>query len=99
AGRETFTKAPEVGAGPGGGWGAVSRANAGVGALWGEAKSLAWKSDGLDVQGWLIGPREVAAGRRYPLVVQVHGGPASSWMPVWAGGRYGPPALRRAVWR
>ena len=91
--RESFTKAPEVWAGPVGGWAPVTRVNAGVTALWGEAKSLVWRSDDLDVQGWLVGPREVAAGRRYPLVVQVHGGPASASMPLWAGGRYGPLAL------
>jgi dipeptidyl aminopeptidase/acylaminoacyl peptidase len=91
--RESFAKPPEVWAGPVGSWAPLTNANAGIAALWGEAKSITWKNDGLDVQGWLIAPREIAAGKRYPMVVQVHGGPASAWMPVWAGGRHAPLAF------
>jgi dipeptidyl aminopeptidase/acylaminoacyl peptidase len=91
--RESFTTAPEVWAGPIGSWVPLTRANAGLAPLWGEARSLTWKSDGLDVQGWLVAPRAVAAGKRFPMVVDVHGGPASSWLPHWAGGRQAPLAI------
>src|SRR5262249_49503293 len=74
----------------------LTRANTGMAALWGEARSLTWKSDGLDVQGWLIAPRAVAAGKRYPMIVHVHGGAPPSSMPPLGGGRQAPPPLPRA---
>ncbi|HEY7698001.1 MAG TPA: alpha/beta fold hydrolase, partial [Vicinamibacteria bacterium] len=37
----------------------------------------------LEVQGWLIAPRDLAPGRRYPMVVSVHGGPAAAVLPSW----------------
>ncbi|HWX24437.1 MAG TPA: alpha/beta fold hydrolase, partial [Vicinamibacteria bacterium] len=51
--------------------------------FWGEAKSIHWECDGLRVQGWLIPPKEIAPGRRYPLVVVVHGGPSAAATPRW----------------
>ena len=47
-------------------------------AAWGDAKSIHWKSDGFDVQGWLIFPRDLDPAEKYPMVVSVHGGPASA---------------------
>jgi dipeptidyl aminopeptidase/acylaminoacyl peptidase len=83
--RQSFVEPPELWAGPIGAWTQVSRANPQASRLWGEAKSLTWKSDGLDVEGWLVAPRALVAGRRYPLVVDVHGGPAGAWLPSWPG--------------
>jgi dipeptidyl aminopeptidase/acylaminoacyl peptidase len=41
---------------------------------------VSWESDdGVDVEGLLIYPRDYEAGTRYPLVLQVHGGPAWLW--------------------
>jgi dipeptidyl aminopeptidase/acylaminoacyl peptidase len=86
--RQSFDAAPEVWAGAVGAWTQVSHANPDRPRLWGEAKNVRWKSDGLDVQGWLLAPKDVAPGKRYPLIVDVHGGPASAWLPSWpAGGR------------
>jgi dipeptidyl aminopeptidase/acylaminoacyl peptidase len=86
--RQSFEQPPEVWTGAIGAWTQASRANAGRTRLWGEVKNLTWKSDGRDVQGFLLAPREIVAGKRYPLVVDVHGGPASSWIPSWPeGGR------------
>ncbi|QJD98671.1 S9 family peptidase [Massilia forsythiae] len=45
------------------------------------AHSVAWTSEGFDVQGWLVGPRTVEAGKKYPMIVQVHGGPAAAVTP------------------
>jgi dipeptidyl aminopeptidase/acylaminoacyl peptidase len=87
--RQSFSSPPEVWVGPIGGWTQATRANAGLARQWGDATSLTWKSDGLDVQGWLVAPKAMAAGRRYPMIVDVHGGPASATLPTWAGGRYG----------
>jgi dipeptidyl aminopeptidase/acylaminoacyl peptidase len=47
------------------------------------ARSITWKSDGFEVQGWLLAPREVQAGKTYPLIVQVHGGPSSAVTPTF----------------
>jgi dipeptidyl aminopeptidase/acylaminoacyl peptidase len=42
-------------------------------------ESFTWKGvDGEDVEGLLFYPLAYEAGKRYPLVVQTHGGPASS---------------------
>ena len=80
---ESFSDPPEVWAGPMGGWQPVTRVNAGLRAPWGEVKSVRWESDGHRVQGWLIAPPQVDPSRRYPLVVNVHGGPSSAVSPRW----------------
>ncbi|HXA40862.1 MAG TPA: S9 family peptidase, partial [Phenylobacterium sp.] len=51
------------------------------------ARSITWKSDGYDVQGWLTGPANVEPGKKYPMVVLVHGGPSSAVQPtyMWKG--------------
>ena len=37
----------------------------------------------MTVQGWLLYPRDYRPERRYPMVVSVHGGPASARTPSW----------------
>jgi dipeptidyl aminopeptidase/acylaminoacyl peptidase len=46
-----------------------------------KAQSVTWTNDAFKVQGWLVGPRNVEAGRKYPMIVQVHGGPAAAVTP------------------
>lgn len=42
----------------------------------GEVEELWFKSpDGLDLQGWLIKPAEFEPGKKYPMVLYIHGGP------------------------
>ena len=83
--RQSFGNPPEIWAGPIGEWKQVTRVNAELRPYWGEAKSLHWMNEGLRVQGWLLYPRDYDASRRYPLVVGVHGGPASVRVPHWPG--------------
>ncbi len=46
----------------------------------GEAEELWYTSkDGLKVQGWLIKPANYEAGRKYPMVLWIHGGPWSMY--------------------
>jgi dipeptidyl aminopeptidase/acylaminoacyl peptidase len=45
------------------------------------ARSLEWSRGGLSIQGWLLGPEHLSPGERYPLIVQVHGGPSFAWTP------------------
>ncbi|HXQ82084.1 MAG TPA: S9 family peptidase [Opitutaceae bacterium] len=83
--RSSFDHPPEVWLGPIGRWQPLTHANAKLRPLWGRAESIHWTSDGLHVQGWLIYPRDFDPGKRYPLVVNVHGGPASQATPSWGG--------------
>ncbi|MBV9344217.1 MAG: S9 family peptidase [Gammaproteobacteria bacterium] len=80
---QSYTQAPEVYAGPPGRWHAVTRLNAAVQPMTGPAHILTWQSDELSVQGMLIEPPHVTAGQRYPLVVEVHGGPAYAHYPLF----------------
>ncbi len=41
-------------------------------------ESVEWKNEGFNVQGWLTYPTSYDAAKRYPLIVQVHGGPSAS---------------------
>jgi dipeptidyl aminopeptidase/acylaminoacyl peptidase len=83
--RQSFQQPPEVWAGPLGEWKAVTSANCDIRPAWGKTESLHWKSDDFRVQGWLLYPEKFDPQRRYPLVVQVHGGPASAVVPNWQG--------------
>jgi dipeptidyl aminopeptidase/acylaminoacyl peptidase len=81
--RSSFQDPPEVWAGPIGAWKKVTNRNEGIKPEWGEAKSLHWKSDGFEVQGWLIYPKNFDASKKYPLVLCVHGGPGEGVQPNW----------------
>jgi len=64
----------------------LSHWNDGVKPGWGKAESLSWKSDSFRVQGWLLFPKDYDEHKKYPLVVEVHGGPAAAAMARWGGG-------------
>ena len=53
----------------------------------GEVKEISWKSkkDAVTLHGVLITPPDFKAGRTYPTVVQVHGGPQWAWWKGWQG--------------
>src|ERR1700693_6231409 len=80
---QSFGEPPEVWAGPIGSWKPLTRETAGQTLFWGEARSLHWESGGTRVQGWLLPPGNVEPGRRYPMVVCVHGGPSAARTPAW----------------
>jgi dipeptidyl aminopeptidase/acylaminoacyl peptidase len=92
----TMGDAGGVGAG-GSGMGGLKQLthwNDGVEPAWGKSVSLDWKSDSFRVQGWLMLPKNYDAAKRYPLVVLVHGGPASAVVAHWgAGGGLSPAAF------
>jgi len=83
--RHSFTNAPEVWAGPIGQWKQVTHVNDGLKKLWGEARSIEWRSDGFDVQGWLVEPARYDPSKKYPMVVVIHGGPSGAQKPAWRG--------------
>jgi dipeptidyl aminopeptidase/acylaminoacyl peptidase len=45
------------------------------------ARSVTWSNGGFAIQGWLLGPRKANPTARAPLIVNVHGGPASASTP------------------
>lgn len=89
----TFDKAPEIyGAKPGTvmtsgleGVMQLSHLNDGVEPAWGKAVSLSWKNDNFRVQGWLLLPKDYDPNKKYPLIVEVHGGPAAAVQSAWGG--------------
>jgi dipeptidyl aminopeptidase/acylaminoacyl peptidase len=64
----------------------LTHINDGVEPAWGKSESLSWKSDNFQVQGWLMLPRNYDPGKKYPLLVIVHGGPAAAVTARWGGG-------------
>jgi len=67
----------------------LSHINDGIQPAWGKTISLDWTSDPFHVQGWLMFPKDYDPAKKYPLLVQVHGGPASAVVARWAGGAGG----------
>jgi dipeptidyl aminopeptidase/acylaminoacyl peptidase len=81
--RSSFGEPPEIWAGQVGHWRQITHRNAEVKPAWGEAKSLQWKSDGYDVQGWLLYPKGFDPSKKYPMIVSVHGGPGLAIQSAW----------------
>ncbi len=52
----------------------------------GNVSELTWKSsfDQLDIQGWVVTPPEFDAEKKYPLILEIHGGPHATYGPVFA---------------
>lgn len=94
--RESLGTPPEVWAGPVGHWTQLTHANAGIEPSWGKAVSVHWRSDRFNVQGFLIYPRDFRVGVRYPMIVLVHGGPASAIASTFLSAQSQQAALSRA---
>jgi dipeptidyl aminopeptidase/acylaminoacyl peptidase len=68
--------------------------NDGVQPAWGKSVSLDWTSDSFHVQGWLMLPKDYDPAKKYPLIVEVHGGPSSAAISRWgASGSLSPAAF------
>ncbi len=50
------------------------------------AQSIAWKSDGFTVQGWLLSLLNPTPGK-HPMLVSIHGGPSAATGPSYFGGK------------
>ena len=79
----SWSQPPEVWAGPTGKWQQLTHSNSGQQREWGDVKSIEWKNGGFDVQGWLMFPQPYDPSKRYPMFVDVHGGPASVVRSTW----------------
>jgi dipeptidyl aminopeptidase/acylaminoacyl peptidase len=87
--RESAGTPPEVWAGTIGKWEQVTHLNGGVKAAWGETRNVHWMNGSTRVQGWLTFPKDFTPGETYPLVVNVHGGPAHACTSHWDEGLNG----------
>lgn len=74
--RNNWDHAPEIWTGRIGDWTQQTDANDRHESAWGHAKSIEWTSDGFNVQGFLLYPKDFDASKKYPMVVSIHGGPA-----------------------
>src|SRR6266581_4505236 len=81
--RDTHNSPPEVFAGPIGQWRQLTNNNAGLQANWGKAESIEWTNEGSTIQGWLVPPAKIDPGKKYPMVVLIHGGPSSVTTSEW----------------
>ena len=52
---------------------------------WGKSASIEWTNEGFDIQGWLLEPIDYDPAKKYPLIVEVHGGPAAAVDSRWNG--------------
>jgi dipeptidyl aminopeptidase/acylaminoacyl peptidase len=86
--RSSWTLAPEVWAGGKGEEKVVTHANDSLKPLWGKPEKLHWESGGEQVEGWLLYPSNYDAAKKYPMVVSVHGGPASARKQAWPYGHF-----------
>jgi dipeptidyl aminopeptidase/acylaminoacyl peptidase len=94
---EDYEHGPRIVAGPLAAPAPITRDNEGF-APQVQARSIAWTNEGFDVQGWLVGPRTVEPGKKYPMIVQVHGGPAAAITPRYvASGESGNSLVRALV--
>ncbi len=84
--RSSYETAPEVWAGPIGDSRQLTSNNSGLSPTWGKAENLEWTNDGFNIQGWLLPPAKVESGKKYPMVVLIHGGPSSVTTPEWPAG-------------
>jgi dipeptidyl aminopeptidase/acylaminoacyl peptidase len=91
--RSTYTQPMEVWAGPIGSWSRITSGNATQKPAWGEGVSLEWANEGYQIQGWLLPPLHMEPGRRYPMIVLIHGGPSGIEQPAWPSADALPAAL------
>ena len=61
------------------------------------ATSISWTNDQFNVQGWLLSPKTVEPGKKYPMIVVVHGGPAAAATPRFVAEGEGGSALIREL--
>jgi dipeptidyl aminopeptidase/acylaminoacyl peptidase len=43
-----------------------------------KVESIEWQNEGFHVQGWLTYPKSYDPSKKYPMIVEVHGGPSAS---------------------
>ncbi|MDN2707845.1 S9 family peptidase [Janthinobacterium sp. SUN118] len=80
AAQEDFTHASHLVAGPVGQLKKITQANDQF-APQVSVQNVGWTNEQYQVQGWLLGPLKTEAGKQYPMIVNVHGGPGAAASP------------------
>src|SRR6266404_8565768 len=83
AARSSYEMPPEICTGSTGEWRQLTKNNTTLSPSWGKAENLEWTNEGFNIQGWLLPPARVESGKKYPMVVLIHGGPSSATVPEW----------------
>jgi dipeptidyl aminopeptidase/acylaminoacyl peptidase len=81
--RQSASTPPELWAGTIGNWKQLTEMNAGVKPTWGEMRTVHWMNGPMRLQGWLMLPKDLVPGKKYPLIVNVHGGPSAACLSHW----------------
>ena len=84
--RSSYETPPEVWTGPIGEWRQLTSNNSALSPTWGKGQNLEWTNDRFNIQGWVLPPAKVESGKKYPMVVLIHGGPSSVTTPEWPAG-------------
>ena len=79
----SYNSPPEVFAGALGKWRQLTNNNADLHSSWGKAESIEWTNEGFHIQGWIVTPAKVEPGKKYPMVVLIHGGPSGVTTSEW----------------
>jgi dipeptidyl aminopeptidase/acylaminoacyl peptidase len=85
----SFSQPPEIWIDRNGNLQQISHFNEGLTPSWGKSISIEWNNDNFHIQGWLLLPAHYDPSKKYPLIVHVHGGPASAVLSLWNGGAGG----------
>ena len=86
AARSSYNTPPEIWAGAIGEWRQLTNNNSALSATWGKAESFEWTNEGFNIQGWIVPPAKVESGKKYPMIVLIHGGPSSATTSDWPAG-------------
>jgi len=81
--RQSPSTPPELWAGEIGRWKQLTTLNGDVKPAWGEARNFHWTNGTQALEGWLLLPKDYDRSKKYPLVVNVHGGPSAACGPRW----------------
>jgi dipeptidyl aminopeptidase/acylaminoacyl peptidase len=87
--RSSFERVPEVWAGPLHDLKQITHLNDNLKPTWGKTENIEWTNGDFKVQGWLLYPANYDPAKKYPLLVDVHGGPSAAVTPRWPGVGYG----------
>ncbi len=82
--RTSFARPAEVWAGIPGHAVALTRESAAPPRFWSKAVSIRWTDGAYRPQGWLVYPLGFQPHKRYPLILEVHGGPSAESLPSYS---------------
>jgi dipeptidyl aminopeptidase/acylaminoacyl peptidase len=88
--KSSFSEPPEVWAGTLDNLRQITHLNDALKPAWGKAEPVSWTNEGFRIDGWLLYPANYDPGKKYPLIVYVHGGPSYANLARWPSADFGP---------